>query len=176
MGGLGAGPPERDSQTPVRVLGGHTFVDIAVNYFGTCAITAQQWLYCWGSVPGAPQPDTCVSGSSEFKSASDCARTPQPMFPGTRIRSITLARFHYCAIADDGLTRCWGPSHLGQLGDGVLGFTPEPQAVGVLSSRSLYPPASKRLGRHSGYLLGLAAIVVACVTIVVARRKRSVAV
>jgi hypothetical protein len=65
---------------------------------------------------------------------------------------------------------------MGQLGDGLPGFTPQPQVVGVLSSRSPYPSSLEKLGRHSGYLLGLAAIAVACVAVVVVRWKRSAAV
>jgi alpha-tubulin suppressor-like RCC1 family protein len=49
---LGIGTSQTNSAIPVLVVGGHKFASITAGRFHTCAVTAQQEAYCWGTLGG----------------------------------------------------------------------------------------------------------------------------
>jgi hypothetical protein len=46
------GTSQTNSAIPVLVVGGHKFASITAGRFHTCAVTAQQEAYCWGTLGG----------------------------------------------------------------------------------------------------------------------------
>jgi hypothetical protein len=65
---LGAGVTNavlRRSPTPVKVVGGRTFVALAANSRSTCGLTAAGAVYCWGAITLSHTP-LLVSGSRSY--------------------------------------------------------------------------------------------------------------
>jgi hypothetical protein len=57
------------STTPRKVVGGHTFVALGVDYRSNCGLTAAGAVYCWGLVTGSHTP-LQVSGGRTYESVS----------------------------------------------------------------------------------------------------------
>ncbi len=54
---------------------------------------------------------------------------------GRRIEKLALGHYHTCALADDGVSYCWGMDSYGQLGDGAdLNITSQPGHTAVAAT------------------------------------------
>ena len=95
------------STVPVPVTGGHTWKQIDTGgSHGTCGITTDGNLYCWGSVYkdgyGAPS-----------------SLTPAVLSDTNDWVEVNLNNYHACALREDNSVWCWGENQYGQLGDGT---------------------------------------------------------
>ncbi|MFN0181165.1 MAG: Ig-like domain-containing protein [Gemmatimonadales bacterium] len=107
------------SAIPVRVPGGHRFVQLSTYGRHACAITASGAAYCWGynitGALGAP-----VGGVSA---------TPVQVTGGIAFKQITAGGDHTCGLDLGGKAYCWGQNQSGQLGDGTTTLRTAPVAV-----------------------------------------------
>lgn len=99
----------------------NAITDIAVGGSHSCAVTSAGGVKCWGrnnsgqlgdgTTVDHPTPeDVCNTGSGIDCSAGSAL---------TGVVSVSVGRFHTCAITTDGKLKCWGRNTSGQLGDGT---------------------------------------------------------
>ena len=111
FGWLGDGPG-RESATPVRVAGGLVFADIQPGAAGTCGLTADGVVYCWG-------PNYHGEVGDGTKTSRE---TPVPVSGSLRFRALGVGGSHACGIAVDGLAWCWGSNRWGAIGAGQVPY------------------------------------------------------
>ncbi len=107
-GQLGAGSIVSGSYIPLRVEGGHLFVDIATGSDHSCAIDAAGKAFCWG------HNDWRQLGTGNSTASS----VPVAVATSLTFRSIAAGSGAVCGVATSGSTYCWGANSIGQLGDG----------------------------------------------------------
>ncbi len=127
---------------PLSVTGLSDVSDISAGYRHTCAITTDEFAYCWGDNKYGQL------GNGEESSES---RTPVQVAGGaqggavlTGVSEITAGggsynssswRSHSCAIAEsEGIAFCWGNNEFGQLGNAIDGGKPETVPVQVCAA------------------------------------------
>ena len=118
-GALGIGPlPEQCfdacSQTPLPVLGGHTFTTIGLGGEHTCALTTTGTVYCWGYDGGG------LLGIGQAPPEGSPVPVPIPGLTFTDLAvggTIGYGGEHSCALTADSTAYCWGYNAYGQLGD-----------------------------------------------------------
>jgi alpha-tubulin suppressor-like RCC1 family protein len=95
--------------TPVAVLGGLAWRQLALGALHTCGITSENKLYCWGD-----------NSSGELGLAAP-RNVFEPMQVGTDADwdSIDAGDFFTCARKKDSSLWCWGYNVEGQLGIGT---------------------------------------------------------
>lgn len=89
-----------------------------------CALTTQGDVYCWGPTAtlGTDATDRgCVDGT--------CQQTPTRVTSLSEVRSLTLGRYHSCAVDGDGDVLCWGNNTEGELGTGGFAWEARPTAI-----------------------------------------------
>ena len=118
-GQLGDSTSIFSSETPVKVVGGLTFADVAVGGRFACGVTTSHQAWCWG---------TAALGDGSFGSRS----WPGPVSGGLALDRIAASGTNdvACAITTADEAWCWGQGADGQLGDGTVG-TPAPTPVPV---------------------------------------------
>jgi hypothetical protein len=104
-----------DSDTPIAVLGGHSFTALSAEGSHTCALTTAGAAYCWGG-NNAGQLGDGTGGGSAF---SDF---PVAVLGGHTFAVISAGQGHTCGVTATGDAFCWGDNVSGQLGDGNLGM------------------------------------------------------
>lgn len=115
VGQLGVATP---TQTPMPVtISTLNFRKIAAGANHTCAITAVDELYCWGSnskgqITGSPTPTPTV--------------VPTPLKILGLFKDIALGAQHTCALTVANELRCWGDNAQGQIGNGMTYQNPAP--------------------------------------------------
>lgn len=99
-----------NSYAPVAVVGLGSGVNaIDAGSYHTCALTAQQEVYCWGMNQFGQLGDGSVTIS----------RTTLVKVSGLHgVSAISVGGYHTCALAN-GQVQCWGDNRHGQLGDGT---------------------------------------------------------
>jgi alpha-tubulin suppressor-like RCC1 family protein len=135
-GALGAGPEVTQSDTPVRVKGGHRFLKIDAGWDYACGLTPAHGAFCWGSNwydelgDGTSKPrfyPTRVAGGLVFRDIS------------ANRSSGTHGGHHTCGLTTDSLVYCWGNNESGQLGrttgNDENGFPLSPKPVLVSGGR-----------------------------------------
>ncbi|MGH7533265.1 MAG: hypothetical protein ACREL4_08240 [Gemmatimonadales bacterium] len=131
LGNGATGPVVGQTYHPQAVTGGHTFVDIAVNFNAACGLDASGTDWCWGSNTfgqlGSPSP---------ANTGTPMAVSGAPPFRGLAQGGNSNAT---CAIAADSTGYCWGDNRFGQTGAGTFGgMVTAPQAMsGGLKFRSI---------------------------------------
>ena len=96
------------SLLPVRVVGGHDFVQITAGQDHTCALDTAGAAFCWGG-----------NSFGQLGSAiSDSVKVPTPVVGNVTFTSISTASVHTCALSDTQLLYCWGGNQFRQLGTG----------------------------------------------------------
>jgi alpha-tubulin suppressor-like RCC1 family protein len=108
-------------QTPMQVSGDQGYRAVSSNWFHTCALRADDSLWCWGR-----------NTEGQLGLGDDLPRNvPTRVDPAHSYRVVTSAHFHTCAFASDGLF-CWGEnSEYGQLGLGEVGRKNTPTQVPI---------------------------------------------
>jgi alpha-tubulin suppressor-like RCC1 family protein len=101
-----------ESEVPVKVVGGRSYVAVAAGLMHACALDSEGVAWCWGLIPG----DTTYG-------------TPQPV-PGDQYFSAIFAGGQFtCGVAVDGQAWCWGLNYSGELGNGSQEDSPVPLPV-----------------------------------------------
>lgn len=108
-GQLGDSDDRRTATRPVRVRGGHVFVQLHVGYDHTCGLTAAGQAWCWGENSDGESGD----GSGTDRLA------PVPVAGGHMFTQLSLGDYHSCGLTAAGALWCWGWNAEGQLGDGT---------------------------------------------------------
>jgi len=78
---------------------------VACGSGGTCAVTVDGQLYCWGQGEGR-------------EVLQDFADSPLPRDVGGKVIGLALKREHACALREDRTLWCWGANVYGALGRG----------------------------------------------------------
>jgi alpha-tubulin suppressor-like RCC1 family protein len=124
--GLGDGATT-ESDDPVAVAGGLTFVSLSAGTLSesavehdqtltaapTCGVTVDNDLYCWGGPSGGPFGGT----------------TPEQIGVGTAFTSVDVGARHACGMSLAGLALCWGYNDAGQVGVPTDGLVANPVRV-----------------------------------------------
>lgn len=94
--------------TPVQVLGGHLFAEVAAGGEHTCALTANGNAWCWS-----------VGTSGQLGNGTNTNNLPVVQVSGGHsFSSISSGYYHTCGLRSDGRAMCWGQGGSGQLGKG----------------------------------------------------------
>ena len=113
--------------TPVAVLGGHTFVQLALGDSHTCGRTPANIVYCWGLGFQGQLGVASLVGVTQANPIPLVAANAQSF------SSIIAGIDHTCGLTDAGAALCWGDNFFGQLGtalnNGSLTGVAAPQAV-----------------------------------------------
>jgi alpha-tubulin suppressor-like RCC1 family protein len=110
-GQLGQANEELESSTwPLQVEGLSNVVDVETSHHRSCALTADDELYCWGDDWGIPG-----HGAGQEDAHFEA---PERVDGLAGIESFSVGEDHACVLLDNGETWCWGNNKFGQLGDG----------------------------------------------------------
>ena len=95
--------------TPVAIAPTIAFKSVAPGAFGTCAISLENKLYCWGlNFDGQVGDGTRVSRD-----------TPIAIDVAADYQDVSLGGWHGCGIKTSGSVTCWGGNWWGEVGDGT---------------------------------------------------------
>ncbi len=132
-------------------LGGEIPVAVSTNYHNTCAITASDKVFCWGSnefsqlgngYDVASSPQHCMIEVSRESKEIECSTTPVEIteLSGQGIKQLEVGPGYNCALigepGSDATVKCWGrniDSELGVSSEDVLEKTPDPTEVPELT-------------------------------------------
>ena len=107
--GDGSGAAEgKPVSTPQRVVGGHSFRQIAASGTHTCAITTTDEAWCWG------RNSLGQLGTGNETPSS----TPVKVTGGLSFRQISTYAFNTCGVTTMGQAWCWGEGWSGIIGNG----------------------------------------------------------
>lgn len=124
-GQLGIGDTEGlddERLTPQEVIGGLSFVSLALGDYHSCGVRADGTAYCWGGDgfgqlgSGGTTPDLCRDAQG---GESPCSLSPQEVSGGLSFERLAGGGWHTCGIVEGGAVYCWGLNDRGQLGIGV---------------------------------------------------------
>ncbi|WP_437710940.1 hypothetical protein WMF45_38405 [Sorangium sp. So ce448] len=95
------------SSSPVQVPGLSSVVDIAVNFYHSCAVAGGA-VYCWGS-----------NGYGKLGDGTRTRRYSPTAVSGlsSGVVAVTTGFEHSCALLSGGSIKCWGSDLHGQIGD-----------------------------------------------------------
>ena len=111
FGVLGDGTTsDHETGTPVAVVGGHTFSQLAAGYEHSCGLDGAGKAWCWGRGEGGPLGD---GNTSDHETG-----TPVSVVGGHTFTSLTAGEFRTCGLDNAGNAWCWGRGEEGPLGDG----------------------------------------------------------
>lgn len=129
-GELGVQPVDstHEIETPLLVGGTPPLDSLLAGFDGTCGISGQHELYCWGdeTTLGARAKDRCF----HVDAWDGCTWTPTRVSIGP-VRSVTLGFMHACAIVQSGVALCWGSNDTGALGTDNRRSSREPTPVDI---------------------------------------------
>jgi alpha-tubulin suppressor-like RCC1 family protein len=107
FGQLGQGSPFiSQSETPVEVVGGHTFTEISAGGNRTCGVTTSGAAYCWGN------------GGLGNEEVEGISSTPVAVQDEHTFASVSAGDDHTCGVTTAGKAYCWGAAYPGRLGNG----------------------------------------------------------
>jgi alpha-tubulin suppressor-like RCC1 family protein len=108
-GQLGDGSGSPQSETPVPVLGGHTFQWVSAGLHHTCGVTTAGETWCWG-----------FNGDGQLGDGStNASDAPVKVSSAEVFVAVSAGAWHSCAVTDTGQGYCWGYGANGQLGNGT---------------------------------------------------------
>ena len=101
------------TETPIPVIGGHTFSKIDGGLYYNCGLAEGGSTLCWGS----NNFGLLGQGDSDIEAHP----TPEPVVGGHVFTRLAAGGRTSCAIDSGGFAWCWGWNYQGQLGVGVAG-------------------------------------------------------
>ncbi len=127
-------------------LGGEIPVAVSTNQHNTCAVTASDKVFCWGSnefsqlgneYVASPE-NSCTIEVSGVPKEIECSTTPVEIseLSGQGIKQLETGRDYNCALTNEGKVLCWGRNidlELGVPSTEVLEDTPTPIEVPELT-------------------------------------------
>jgi alpha-tubulin suppressor-like RCC1 family protein len=136
----------RSNGSPERVLQAPAFRTLAVGGTSTCAIGADDAVFCWeGNALGTLGDGTTVGRV-----------TPAVVATPLRFVDVTVGASHSCGIGVDGRAYCWGADDAGQLGRSpallnhrCVAQTPCSVAPGGVADWRIYQQISAGQGNHT---------------------------
>jgi alpha-tubulin suppressor-like RCC1 family protein len=131
------------SPIPLAVSGGHLFKAITAGAYGTCGITVNGVLKCWGTQGFNNQIRLDAPTTVRFAATGDSVWS---------MVGHTDGGLNGCGLATGGVAACWGLNNYGQLGLGAIGSTrsnPVPVALDA---------AVKSISSGSGYTCALTSV------------------
>jgi alpha-tubulin suppressor-like RCC1 family protein len=129
-GQLGSGPTDAAAHPqPQLVPFSIPFKKIALTARGTCAITTDGDLYCWGynglgqlgdGTTTQRTSPTLVSATLKFTDVAMTSGFAGGIEPGLPLPTVSQGGYaSTCGVVTDGSVYCWGWNAVGQLGDGT---------------------------------------------------------
>ena len=114
--------------TPVAVVGGHQFRQVAAGYNHTCGATISGEAYCWGVNQYGQLGDSMAHGGTLI---------PSLVAGKHQFRQVDAGAEFSCGVTTSFKAFCWGNGRHGQVGDGkpYLRFWPKPVAGGLSLER-----------------------------------------
>ena len=115
-----------DSSVPVKVLGLPTrAIALAAGSAHTCAVTADNKLYCWGA-----------NGSGQLGLGDTVLRNQAGLAAVgvTGVGEVAAGAAHTCVASTAGAVSCWGANAVGQLGRGNTTSSLAPVATGLTTA------------------------------------------
>jgi alpha-tubulin suppressor-like RCC1 family protein len=97
--------------SPQQVTSLSGVTSICSGWAHTCAIAAQNVLWCWGSNDWGENGNGSSGGSNTSPVQVDISA-----FPGVTPASVSCGYNHACALFNDNKVRCWGRNSSGQIG------------------------------------------------------------
>ncbi len=127
-GQLGDGQSGQNAKStvPVTVAGIAGATDVVVSAGDTCALLADQTVWCWGDNSRAGQ---LGNGSTVLNSL-----IPVQVSGLTDVVEISASDYYACAVKSDGTAWCWGDNSFGSLGNGMTTNSNVPVVVSGLSN------------------------------------------
>ena len=145
FGILGTGSPGVDITAPAQVIAlgaGSGVVAIAAGFSHTCAVKADQSVYCWGDNRQGQLGD----GTQTLRSTP----TPVSMLgAGSGASAIAAGNYYSCAVRNDGAVLCWGDNWHGKLGSGSTApylWTP---AIAMSAGSGAVSVTASAVGNHT---------------------------
>lgn len=126
LGQLGDGS-RADSDRPVEVAGGLTWLSVSVGTYHVCGIDSDRRLHCWGgdrwsTALGYPAPNQCETEPTQ--PLTPCATQPLPGLVDGSFEWVEAGLYQTCMGSVSGEVTCWGTNDLGQLGTSTTGLCP----------------------------------------------------
>lgn len=107
--------------TPQEVVGGPSFLSLALGGEHSCGAGGDGAAYCWGS-DGSGQLGSGGTTAGRCRDAQDvespCSLSPQEVVGGLSFEMLAGGGWHTCGIVEGGAVYCWGLNDRGQLGIG----------------------------------------------------------
>ncbi len=137
LGQVGNNDEPNDAYAPKAVyttgtpMSGKKIVSISTGDFVTCAISADNLIFCWGTNGAGQLGIGSWGGTSDIPVAVNMAG----VLAGKTIKAVSVGEMHVCALAADRVgalgtqVYCWGNNTDGQLGDGSDTSSNVPVAV-----------------------------------------------
>lgn len=104
---------------PVAVAGGHVFESIDAGDWHTCARTANDEGWCWGTNTTHQLGYTWNADCPVFGGEYCIDRYPRAISGSFEFTMLSAGRLHSCGVTTAEEAYCWGISGEGQLGDGA---------------------------------------------------------
>jgi alpha-tubulin suppressor-like RCC1 family protein len=95
---------------------------IDASMIGTCALTTNHGVKCWGNNSSGQLGDGSTNDSNVPVDVRGLDHG---------IQSIAMGDFHACAMTTENLLKCWGLNNFGELGDGSTTDSPFPLEISV---------------------------------------------
>lgn len=126
--GLGEDEPSRgdepgemgDALPPVDLGAGRTATAIAAAEHHTCASLDDGSLKCWGDNTWGQLGQGNIQSTGAAPGTMGDALPPVDLGTGATAVAVAAGVYHTCALLDSGPLKCWGYSHMGQLGTGDI--------------------------------------------------------
>jgi alpha-tubulin suppressor-like RCC1 family protein len=113
------------SDVPVDIpILANTIMEVSAGYYHTCAVTKSGGIKCWGDN---------LFGQLGDGNGGDMSLTKIPPvdvvgFIGSPA-AISAGGHHSCGLTTTGDVQCWGDNSLGQVGNGLAGYSTTPVSV-----------------------------------------------
>lgn len=117
------------------------FAQVEASEVGSCGLTNEGEVYCWGTLPNE-------SGDSSHLAPS--AELPRPMEQAVPFSRIAAGGTHLCTLSEEGQAHCVGSNGAGELGREGPGSTSFVPAAGDLRFESIYAGAKYSCGIEAG--------------------------